>query len=74
MYERLIADLIVKGILLCSDSIPRGEGKKAYINVRIHHPLVIVGKIPRLSLTFSLHVTFCTVSSERISEYNTDHG
>lgn len=73
MYERLIADLIVKGILLCSDSTA-GGGEKSVHQRGIHHPLVIVGKIPRLSLTFSLHVTFYTVSSERISEYNTDHG
>lgn len=70
MYERLIADLIVKGILLCSGFYRGKEKKKACIDTRIHHPLVISEK----NLAFIISLTFYYSFQASILEYNTDDG
>ena len=67
MYERLIADLIVKGILLCS-GFYRGKEKKK--GTRIHHPLVISEKNPAFIISLTFYYSF----QASILEYNTDDG
>lgn len=68
MYERLIADLIVKGILLCSDSTA-GGGKKKHTST--HVSIILTNyKNPAFIIFFfhfrclPLYVTFYTVSNE----------